>query len=288
MRGGDVVEVDVVDDVVAYLGDDLFVGLFVDHLAQSLFGAVEGLAVTGLGELGCAVVEAQHGHDVGGHVGLARGLLHIVEGVAECAIVVGGASGLVPSDVVGVKVLEAVDGVVEVHVVVIVFHQHLERLHGAVALQGDALVEEVVAAVDGVVDHYGAAEFHAGVYHGELAQVVEAAAVGALLGELVDEGVLRHIDAGAVFLDGVHLVDGELFEVGVVDDEGLALAGIGYEVAGAEDLHLVAVVEVAAAVGVEGPLVVYQLVVGVGLLGSYCCAYKDCHCGKQYLFHGFT
>ena len=106
------------------------------------------------------------------------------------------------------------------------------------------------------------------MYHSELAHVVEAATVGALLGQLVDEGVLWHVDACAVELAGVNLVDGDLLEVGVVDHEGLALVGIGHQGAVAEDLHLMAVVVVAAAVGIQRPLITQEFVDGIGLLGA--------------------
>ena len=69
-------------------------------------------------------------------------------------------------------------------------------------------------------------------------------------------------------LDGVYLVNGEGFEVGVVGDEGLALVGIGCERAVGEDLYLVAVVVVAGAVGVDGPLMLQEFEEGVGLLGT--------------------
>ena len=177
---GDVVEVDVVDDMVANLGDGLFGSTFVDHLAHNILGGVEVLVIVGDGELRRAVVEVQGGNDVGGHVWLARGLRQILEGVVEYTVHVVGIDGFTPRDVVEVQVLGTVDGVLEVYIVVVVVHHHLEHLHGAVALQRDALIKEVVLAVDGVVDHYGAAELHAGVHHGELAHVVEAAAVGAL------------------------------------------------------------------------------------------------------------
>ena len=267
VRGVDVVEVDVVHDVVADVGDVLLGVVAVHQLAHDIGSVVEGFLVEGGSVLGGAVVDAQGGDDVGGHVGLARRLrdvgVDVAGGRASCAFV----GGDVDLGVVGEGDVFFAVGV-EFHLeVAVVVHNNLEFLDGALALQGEGFVQEVVAAMDGVVDHDGASQFHAGVHHGQFAQVVEAAAVGALGGQLVDEGVLRHVDACAVELEGVDLVDGEVFEVRIVDHEGLALVGVGGEGAVAEDLHLVAVVVVAGAVGVDGPFVAQQFVDGVGLLG---------------------
>ena len=85
--------------------------------------------------------------------------------------------------------------------------------------------------------------------------MVEATAVSTLLGQLVDEGVLWHVNAFTVLLNGVYLVDGQILKVGVVDHEGLSFVGIGREGTVAENLHLVSVMVVASAVGIDGPLI---------------------------------
>ena len=170
-----------------------------------------------------------------------------------------------------------------------VVHIYFHSFHRAFALQGEGLVEEVVFAVDGIVDHDDAAQFHTGVHHGEFAHVVEAAAVGALLRQLVDEGILGHLHARAVELAGVDLIDGQLLEVGVVDHEGLALVGIGREGTVAQNLHLVAVVVVTGAVGIQRPLIAQEFEDGVGLLGFQSGKRKvesgKQGCYKKYLFH---
>ena len=217
------VEVDVVDQEVAH-GDDVLALVARGYgRAHGGVGALVDAVVEFGGPLRGAVVEVQGGVEGGGQVGVGEGLRQV--GAHERVEV------LVLLDVVVAEVDAAV-AVVQLYAEFLAFGDadgYLEALDGALARQLYGLVHQVVAAVDGVVDHHGAAQLHAGVHHGQLAHVAEAAAVGALGGQLVDEGVRGHVDATAVGLYGVDLVDGELLEVGVVDHEGLSLVGVGYE-----------------------------------------------------------
>ena len=104
---------------------------------------------------------------------------------------------------------------------------YLELLNGAFFHQRKSEVEQVVTAMDCVVHHNDTVVFHAGVYHGKFADMVETPTVGALRGQLVDEGVLWHLDPAAVFTDGVYFVDGQILDIGVVDDEGFTFVSVG-------------------------------------------------------------
>ena len=81
VRGMDVVEVDVVDHEVACGGNVLAFVCGGHCLTHSVSSTSERFLVEDRGMLGSAVVKVQSGYDVSGHIGLARCLRHINQGI---------------------------------------------------------------------------------------------------------------------------------------------------------------------------------------------------------------
>ncbi len=167
------------------------------------------------------------------------------------------------------------------HLGVAVGVAHLVAFHGAVLLIVEAFDIEAAVAMNGVVEHDNAVVLKSGVDDGHFADAVESAAVGAFAGQLLYEGILRSDDLGAVGHDGVALIDSEGFKFGVVSDESLALVGIGGDGTVAEQLDLLAEIDVHAAVVVDGIAATDEVVLGIGLVLSHCHAGHECCYGDE-------
>ena len=143
----------------------------------------------------------------------------------------------------------------------------LVETDGIGLLHRDMFGIEGAETAECIIEDDDAVGFEARMDNGEFADIVEAAAVGAGSGKLVDKSGGARSEATTVGEERMTVVDGKLFEVGVIDNEGLAIESIGVDGAGAIEFEFGADMYFDSSIAEGGIVALIEEIFGIGSRG---------------------
>ncbi len=143
----------------------------------------------------------------------------------------------------------------------------LVETDGIGLLHRDMFGIEGAETAEGIIEDDDAVGFEARMDNGEFADIVEAAAVGAGSRKLVDKSGGARSEATTVGEERMTVVDGKLFEVGVIDNEGLAIESIGVDGAGAIEFEFGADMYFDSSIAEGGIVALIEEIFGIGSRG---------------------